>query len=279
VKPLALAASRGVIRADDEASFRDAFARVAAILASHEVRSERNAAHTTVLVEQFVPGRELAIEGAMSHGVLQVLAVFDKPDPLDGPFFEETIYATPSALPPEPMRAVIDAVARGAEAIGLRHGPIHAECRVNDRGVYVLEIAARPIGGLCARALRFEDDAGTVCSLEELLLRHASGEPTSRWRREETASAVMMIPIPQRGILRGVRGLSEARSVDGVDDVVITAKPDQRLVPLPEGASYLGFIFARGATSAAAERSLRLAHAELRLTIDPALPVVQSRHG
>ena len=227
--------------------------------------------------------------------------MFDKPDPLDGPFFEETLYLTPSTSPEGEQRAIVDAVARAAEALGLRHGPIHAECRVNEAGVFVLEVAARPIGGLCARALRvcnkgvgslFSEGSGDPLSdgkacnndsrplcYEHLLLRHAVGESPAAWTREPLAAGVMMIPIPRRGVFRGVTGLEDARSIAGVEDIRITAKPDQLLVPLPEGASYLGFIFARAESRAAADRALRAAHQRLRFTIDAEWPVVQSRHG
>jgi hypothetical protein len=289
VKPLALSGSRGVIRADDPSTFVAAFDRLRAVLHAPDVRAERNAAHDTVLIEGFIEGREFALEGLLHHGALHVLALLDKPDPLDGPYFEETIYATPSSAPALVQRAIVDAVGRAATAIGLRHGPIHAECRVNDRGVFVLEVAARPIGGLCARALRFQQADGSPCNykgsrplerpLEELLMRHVLGEAPDGWSREPSASGVMMIPIPRRGIFRRVTGLDEARRVVGVEHVRITAKPDQLLVPLPEGASYLGFIFARGERSADVERALRASHGRLQFTIDPELPVLQSLHG
>jgi hypothetical protein len=283
VKPLSLSGSRGVIRADDAASFVEAFERLKKILAAPEVRAERDEAHDTVLVEGFIEGWEFALEGLLHHGALNVLALFDKPDPLDGPFFEETIYVTPSTAP-EPMQwDIVDAVARAAAAIGLTHGPVHAECRVNNRGVFVLEVAARPIGGLCAGALRFQKQGsradGSPIPLEELLLRHALGESPDDWQREAPASGVMMIPIPQRGIYRGVEGVADASAVKGIDEVRMTAKPDQRLVPLPEGASYLGFIFARGAAAAEVEQALRDAHACLRFVIDPEVPMVQSPNG
>jgi hypothetical protein len=201
-----------------------------------------------------------------------VLALFDKPDPLDGPFFEETIYVTPSTTPAEDRARIADTVARAAAALGLCHGPIHAECRLNDHGIFVLEVAARPIGGLCARALRFEGP--DAITFEELLLRHALGESPDGWSRERRASGVMMIPIPMRGVYRSVSGMDDASVVPGVDEVMVTAKPDQLLVPLPEGASYLGFVFAHGDTPAAVEQSLREAHARLRFTVDPELRVV-----
>ena len=271
VKPVALSGSRGVMRADDPAALAAACERLQALMRQPEVRAERNEAHATALVEGFIPGREYALEGVMHHGVLHVLAIFDKPDPLDGPFFEETIYLTPSAAAAEEQRAIVDGVTRAARALGLHHGPIHAECRANADGVFVLEVAARPIGGLCARALRFHSEIRTLkseISLEELLLRQALAEDPAPYAREPSASGVMMIPIPRRGVFRRVDGLDEARQVAGIDQIHITAKPDQLLVPLPEGASYLGFIFARAARAAAVEQALRAAHARLAFTID-----------
>ncbi len=284
VKPVALSGSRGVMRADDDASFEAALGRLRALMAQPEVRAEQNEAHADAIVEGFIPGREYALEGLMQHGTLHVLAVFDKPDPLDGPFFEETIYLTPSSAAPEVQGAIVAGVTRAAAALGLHHGPIHAECRVNPSAgsgqvpdVFVLEVAARPIGGLCARALRFASEIHPLkseISLEELLLRHALGDDPAPYRREATASGVMMIPIPRRGMLRGVAGIDEARAVDGIDEVHITAKPDQLLAPLPEGASYLGFIFARAGHADAVEQALRAAHARLVFTIDPELTLL-----
>ncbi|HWW86715.1 MAG TPA: ATP-grasp domain-containing protein [Vicinamibacterales bacterium] len=278
VKPVALSGSRGVMRADDPARFVVCFERLRSLLRSPEVRAERNEANRVVLVEDFIPGREYALEGLLHQGDLRVLALFDKPDPLDGPFFEETIYTVPSSAPDAVQEAIVQAVAAAARAIGLRHGPVHAECRVNAVGVFVLEVAARPIGGLCARSLAFvratADDHRI--SLEELLLRHALGESPETWIRESSASGVMMIPIPQRGILRGVQGVDEARQVANVDDVRITAKVGQLLVPLPEGASYLGFIFARAERPSTVDAALRAAHARLRFLVDPELPMASS---
>jgi biotin carboxylase len=279
IKPVALSGSRGVMRADTAEDLFVTFERLRALLRLPELRAERNEAHGRVLIEGFIPGRELALEGLLHHGALKVWALFDKPDPLDGPFFEETIYVAPSALSADAQQRVMDTVARAATAIGLRHGPVHAECRVNDHGVFVLEVAARPIGGLCARALRFSKRGVGRLSLEELLIRHALGEPPDAWSRETDASGVMMIPIPARGVYRGVSGLDEARSVPGVADITMTAKPEQLLVPLPEGASYLGFIFARGDTGAAVERALRDAHGRLRVAIDRELPVNSRNHA
>jgi hypothetical protein len=214
----------------------------------------------------------------MHHGALHVLAIFDKPDPLDGPFFEETIYVTPSKARAIEQRNIESAVGRAAAALGLYHGAVHAECRVNEAGVYVLEVAARPIGGLCARTIRFERGNGSVMGLEELLLRHALGEAPS-WRREANASGVMMIPIPRRGTYRSVDGVDAACAVPYVSSVEITAKADQLLVPLPEGASYLGFIFARATAAGDVDQALRTAHAQLRFRIDPEFRVLRGSQG
>ena len=283
VKPLALSASRGVIRADSPPAFIVAFERLGAILGSPEVRGERNEAHGEVLIEGFIPGREVALEAVMDHGALMPLAIFDKPDPLDGPFFEETIYVTPARLTAEESAAVVEAVVRAARAIGLSHGPVHAECRINADGVFVLEAAARPIGGLCARALSFVHRAQAgrepSCSLEELLLQQALGESPAYWQRERAASGVMMIPIPRRGVLRGVSGVEAARQIACVTDVQMTARLGHVLVPLPEGASYLGFIFARATGADAVEQALRGAHARLSFAIDADVRVLQSAHG
>ena len=279
VKPVALSGSRGVMRVDDPASYAAAFERLRALLRSPDVRAERNDAHETILVEGFIPGREYAVEALLHDGALHVLAIFDKPEPLDGPFFEETIYVTPSSAPPEAQDRIIEAIGNAAKALGLQHGPVHAECRANADGVFVLEVAARPIGGLCARALRLTPTGGSQSdriSLEELLLRHALGEDPGAWRRERDASGVMMIPIPRRGILRGAEGVEAARQVDGIDAVRITAKPDQLLIPLPEGASYLGFIFARAPGADAVRVALAAAHARLAFTIDAELPVLRA---
>ena len=278
IKPLALSGSRGVMRVDDQRAFVEAFSRLRALLQSPDVRSEHDDAHDRVLIEAFVPGAEFAVEGVLSRGAFVPFAIFDKPDPLEGPFFEETIYVTPSRQSPPQQQRIVDAVAAAARALGLSHGPVHAECRVNDRGVFVLEVAPRPIGGLCSKALRFSapgaaDDASPA-SLEEVLLRYALGEDVSGYRREASASGVMMLPIPRRGVYRGVQGLEDARAVKGIDDVRITAKPDAVIVPLPEGRSYLGFLFAHGPTAVAVERSLRDAHARLRFAIERELMVV-----
>jgi biotin carboxylase len=273
VKPTVLSGSRGVIRADDALSFATAFDRVRRLMMSNEVRELRDPESDVVQIEEFIPGAEYAVEAVLDKGQLRVIALFDKPDPLDGPFFEETIYVTPSRATDATQKQIVQAIADAASALGLHHGPIHAECRVNARGVYVLEVAARPIGGLCAKAIRLER-AGEAMGFEEFLMRQALGEDMTAWQREAQASAVMMIPIPKSGVFRRVEGLEIAAQVPGIHDVQITAKCDQQLLALPEGASYLGFIFARAATAAEAEHAVREAHTRLRFTIDPLLPIV-----
>lgn len=266
LKPLVLSASRGVIRADDEAEFVAAFERIRAILRIPDV-AELGEGTDSVLVEGFIPGAEVALEGLLEDGALRTLALFDKPDPLEGPFFEETIYVTPSRLPEATQGAVADAAARAARALGLSDGAVHCELRLRATPAglepVVLEIAARSIGGLCGRTLRF----GTGMSLEELILRRALGRPIASFERERGAAAVMMVPIPRGGLLEEVRGLDEARAVRHVEDVTISLHKGQEVVPLPEGSRYLGFIFSRAATPAAAEAALREAHQHLRFVI------------
>jgi biotin carboxylase len=266
LKPLMLSASRGVIRADDEAAFVAAHERIRAILRAPDV-AEMGEGADTLLVEGFVPGAEVALEGLLEAGSLRTLALFDKPDPLDGPFFEETIYVTPSRLAEATQAAVADMTARAARALGLSDGAVHCELRLRPTAAglepVVLEIAARSIGGLCGRTLRF----GTGMSLEELILRRALGRPIASLEREQMAAAVMMIPIPRGGILEETHGLDEARAVRHIEDVTISLHKGQEVVPLPEGSRYLGFIFSRAATPAEAEAALRDAHRHLQFVI------------
>ena len=297
VKPLSLSGSRGVIRADDPAAFVAAVERTRRLLRRPEVARECGLAGADLLIEGYVRGREVAIEGLLEPGSdgtphLRVLAIFDKPDPLEGPYFEETIYVTPSRLPEVEQRRATEAAERAALALGLRQGPLHAELRLNEDGAWPIDLAARSIGGLCARALRFgpREEGGdgadgareggahvkpsAPVSLEELLLRDAlgGGDATAGYARERAASGVMMIPIPAAGLLRAVSGVAEAEAVPGIDGVSITVAPGRRLVPLPEGGEYLGFLFARAETPAKVEAALRTAHAALRFDIEAAPP-------
>src|SRR5215510_5710831 len=265
IKPLFLAASRGVIRADNLEQFIAAFQRLVTILRRPEVAVRGGALAHQLLMEAFIPGREVALEGLLTRGQLKVLALFDKPDPLDGPFFEETLYVTPSRLPDVIQEAITVSTARTVQALGLREGPVHAELRVNDQGPWMIEIAARSIGGLCSRTLRF--DAGL--SLEEVILRHSLGQDVTSCARDSLAAGVMMLPIPHRGILRRIQGQEEARRVPGIEDLSLTIPLGQEVVPLPEGDRYLGFLFARTATPDRVETALRTAHARLSFVITP----------
>ena len=265
VKPLCLSASRGVIRADSPQQLVAAHRVLRELLGEREVEA-RGAASRHYLVEAFVPGPEFALEGLMDHGRLRVLALFDKPDPLDGPLFEETIYVTPSRLDGAAEGALAECAERAALAVGLETGPVHVELRYNAAGPWVIELGARPIGGRCSQVLRF-GAAPALCSLEELLLRHALGLPVPSFERAAEAAGVMMIPVPGAGVLRAVRGVDDARAVGGIEDVLITAHVGQTLVPLPRGAQYPGFIFARGEAPAEVESALRRAHACLTFDV------------
>ena len=265
LKPVFLSGSRGVERADDERSFVAAFERIARLLSRAEIARRGGPDAKRILVEGYIEGPEVALEALLTDGEARPLALFDKPDPLEGPFFEETIYVTPSRRPEATQAAIVSAAAAAAEAVGLRHGPIHAELRLPPNGPPTLvEIAGRSIGGLCSRTLRFGDGR---LSLEEVILRHALGEDVARYPRECSAAGVMMIPIPKAGTLEAVSGVDGAKAVEHVEDVVITTHPGAKLVPLPEGSSYLGFIFARAKTPEEVETALRKAHSNLEWTI------------
>ena len=266
LKPLRLSGSRGVIRADNQSEFVAAFHRLKHLLLNEGYKED----DTAFLVEDFIPGFEVALEGLFTQGQLKVLTLFDKPDPLDGPFFEETIYVTPSRLPETTQQAIIQAVATASAALGVCNGPVHAELRVNTQGPWMLEMAGRSIGGLCSTILEF----GSGMCLEELILRHAIGEEMTLVERSSQAAGVMMIPIPRAGLLKAVYGVEEARAMPLITGVEITAKLHHSLVPLPEGASYLGFIFARGDTPAAVEEAIRRAYTLLQFDIRREIPVL-----
>ena len=262
VKPVALAASRGVIRADNQTELISAIARIAQLLQGiSDLEAE---AQRYLLLEQYIPGAEIAVEAMLYRGKLQILTIFDKPDPLEGPFFEETYYITPTRLSAVEQAEVNRVVQLACDAYGLREGPLHAECRLNADGVFILEVAARTIGGLCGRLLRF----GTGYSLEELVLAHAMDKPLLL-SSDGGAAGVMMIPIPKAGMLKRVEGLLDAQRIPFVDDINIQVREGHELIPLPEGSSYLGFIFARAPTAQQAEQALRNAHACLNFVISP----------
>lgn len=276
VKPLMLAGSRGVIRVDSEAEFATAFRRLEKILRASDIACEHET--QSLLVENYVSGIEVAVDGLLVKSNLQedrsklkILAIFDKPDPLEGPFFEETIYVTPSRLPQNIQEEIALRTEQATIALGLEEGPIHAELRINEQGVWVIELAARSIGGLCSRALRFarNDRVGGTISLEELILRRALGMEVELFQREPQSAGVMMIPIPQAGIFSEVRGLQEAKGVENVEDIIISAHVGEDLLPLPEGSKYLGFIFGRAESPARVESALREAHRRLEFVVLP----------
>jgi biotin carboxylase len=251
LKPLSMSASRGVIRANDDGEAEAAIARIRKMVPADE----------PLLAESFVPGAEVAVEGLLRGGELEVLAIFDKPDPLNGPYFEETLYVTPSRQ--SAHAAIRRTTQEAANALGLTEGPIHAELRVHDDDVTLLEIAARSIGGLCARSLRF----GAGIALEEVILRHALDLSLDDLNRADAASGVMMIPIPAKGTLEEVGGQDEARATPGIVGLDIAIAPGREVEPLPEGDRYLGFLFARGDAPEDVERALRQAHSRLDIRI------------
>lgn len=265
LKPTFLSASRGVIRADDLEAAATALGRLAAILRRPDARRRAARRPVRALVEEYLPGAEVSLEGIVRGGRLAPLVLFDKPDPLVGPFFEETIFVTPSRHSTSLQREVIAAVEATVTAVGLQEGPVHAEVRLTPSGPVILELAPRAIGGLCPRALRF----GTGMSLEELLLRHALGESVEQWQRAPGATGVMMIPVPGRGRLVSVEGLEHARRETGIREVSLTIHRGDEVLPLPEGHRYVGFIFAAAETSEQAEGALRRAHAHLRFELEP----------
>jgi ATP-grasp domain-containing protein/L-aminoacid ligase-like protein len=274
LKPLSLSASQGVIRADNREEFVAAARRLRRLLESAEIRATREPNLDQMIVEGYIPGKEVAVEGLLTDGVLRILAIFDKPDPLEGPYFEETIYVTPSRVPRSTQDQIEKCAREATNALGLTYGPIHAEFRINEDGVWPVEVASRPIGGLCARALRFRPtDSDDLIGLEELLLRHALAMPGCDAPRESLASGVMMIPVPQSGLLENISGAEEARATPGITELIITARLHDYIAAWPEGSSYLGFLFARGSAPEEVEHAIREAHKKLNFRIAPRLPV------
>ena len=274
LKPISLSASQGVVRVNNREEFLAGASRLKRLLESAEIQATREPNLDRMIMEEYLPGREVAVEGLLTGGELRVLAIFDKADPLEGPYFEETIYVTPSRLTEAEQELIKRSFVEATRALGLTHGPVHGEFRLNDRGVWPIEVAARPIGGLCARALRFQiEDEHEPIGLEELLLRHALSLPGRDAPRETAASGVLMIPVPTSGILEKVEGAEEARAVAGVTQLEITARWRDYIAAWPEGSSYLGFLFARAETPAEVENALREGHARLSFRLTPRLPV------
>jgi biotin carboxylase len=264
IKPLSLSGSRGVIRVDNVDQAINAMRRIGAIISDLSKEEDRR----YLLAEDYLPGIEVAVEGMLYNGKLHILALFDKPDPLEGPYFEETYYITPSRLPDTQQALITQRVAEACAAYGLTTGPVHAELRLNaiqgNDEAWILEVAARTIGGQCAQLLK----QGTGCGLEELVVAQAIGKTLPK-HNTALAAGVLMIPIPKAGILRRVEGLSAARQVEYILDVEIYVREGYELVPLPEGAAYLGFIFAEAPDPVAVEAALRTAHERLNFITAP----------
>jgi hypothetical protein len=261
IKPVGLSASRGVFRVDTATDAEQAELRIRTILAA----AQRDPGEP-LLVEEYVPGVEVAIEGLLVDGDVQILAVIDKPDPLDGPFFAETMFVTPSRHPADIQDEAVALIADAARALGLRVGPIHAEVRIPPDGpAQLIEIAARSIGGLCGRSLSF----GLLAEpLEVVVLKNALGISRSNTPLGRPASGVLMLPIPASGTFTGIENTAAAKAITGIDDVTITVAKGRPLQALPEGNRYLGFVFASGATPDAVEGALRRAAATLIVTMD-----------
>ena len=265
LKPLAMAASRGVVRVDRAADLPGAFARLATLVRSSPSRHDA-LAHDHILAESYVPGLEVAVEGLVDRGHLHVFAIFDKVDPLEGPYFPETMYVTPSRLGTATQVRIIDVTDRTVRAYGLDDGPVHVELRIDGERVVPIEAHARSIGGLCSRVLRFEDDR----SLEELIILHALGLRGRVPAREPGAAGVWMMQAPRAGTFVDMRGVAAAREVPDVDEVIVSARPGQPLAPLPDGFLYIGFIFARAVTAGRVEAALRGAFSRLEPVFEDA---------
>jgi biotin carboxylase len=269
LKPFNLAASQGVIRANTQEEFISAFERIKLLLLDLEKKSG-NAIIPKILIEDYIKGEEVALEGIMINGKLQVIALFDKPDPLEGPYFEETIYITPSKKTSEIQSSIKNMAEQAARTVGLNEGPVHIELRLqpgdqsnNHLGPWVIDMAARSIGGLCSRSLQFIENL----TLEDIILRHAIGDPVAATQASK-ASGVMMIPIPKAGTLAQINGMLAAQSVPGVTDITIITRIGEQLVPLPDGNKYLGFIFAKANKPEDVEAALRSAHSKLDFKIN-----------
>ena len=259
VKAVSLSASQGVLRADHPAAAVEAARRIRKVLDEAERPAEE-----PLLIEEYLPGPELSIDGVLAAGDLTVTAVFDKPATPDGPTFEETLLVRPSRLPSGTLAAAVRTAADAARSLGLSTGPIHAELRVADRGPVMLELAPRSIGGLCSRALRFPGGA----SLEEIVLANALGRAIPAATGSPRPCGVFMLPVPRAGILRAVEGRAAALAVPGITGLTITIPPGQRVRPLPDGDRYLGFVFAEGATRPEVEHALTAASQRLRVLIE-----------
>ncbi|MGH8872596.1 MAG: ATP-grasp domain-containing protein [Acidimicrobiia bacterium] len=255
VKPLDRAAGQGVIRVDRPGDLPAAVKRVRSIVG----------ASASLLVEELMRGEEVALEGIVRDGELTPLALFDKPDAVDGPYFPETILVTPTRLDERAQTECRRVASAALAAIGITHGPVHIEMMVEGDTVRVIEVAARSIGGLCSRSLNF-GLLGTT--LETLILRNAIGMEKPELRREHTASGVLMIPIPRPGHFVAIEGLDRVRELEHISAIDITTPPGSLLLPPPEGDRYLGFIFARAGEREPVEAALRQAMKIIQVVLE-----------
>lgn len=256
IKPLMLSGSRGVMRIDNAEKFEAKCLRLAHIIKDNRY-TDYEQKH--ILIEQYLDGIEIAIDGFINQDNFQLLALFDKPEPLNGPYFEESYYITPSQLPNTTQQEIIDEITRCCQAYGLTFGPIHAEARVTKNGVFLIEMASRTIGGQCAQLLEYS----LGIKLEELVLKLLCNEKVDLQTNHQYPG-VLMIPIPEKGILKRVEGLLEANKVEYIEDIEIHIQPGYELIPLPEGSSYLGFIFALSDTYDDTFNALKSAHKKLK---------------
>ena len=264
LKPTFLSASQGVLRVNSFKDFVKGFELLSDLLTEMKVKKRGGDQVKWILVEEYIPGKEVSIEGIVNEGKLKDLAIFDKPEPLEGPIFQETILITPSILDEHLEFSLLETAQIALKALGIRKGPVHIELRINDKGNYILECAARSIGGLCSKVLEFKGGM----SLEELILRSALGRNVEKTQLIDKAKGVMMMPTEKRGILREIHGIKAALAVKGITDVQITIKPGEMLEPLPKGDRYLGFLFAEGKDQDTVKIALQEAWLKIKVVLD-----------
>ncbi|MBS1256004.1 MAG: Alanine--anticapsin ligase [Deltaproteobacteria bacterium] len=264
IKPTFLSASQGVLRVNNEQEFKEGFQILTDLLSQKKIKKRGGEEANYIMVEEYIPGNEVSIEGIVSQGKLKILAIFDKPEPLEGPTFEETIFVTPTTLSGSMQSSLYETAQQAMETLGIVKGPVHIEVRINSNGNYILECASRSIGGMCSKILEFQGGM----SLEELILRSSLGRNIEKSNLSDTAKGVMMMPIKNSGKLKEMRGVEEAISVDGITDLQITIKPGEMLDPLPKGDRYLGFLFAEGKNQEMVIKDLKNAWSKIEVVTE-----------
>lgn len=246
IKPTYGQGSLGVIRADTVDEFEKAFQYTSRIIVDLDMRPSAVRDRSGILVEQYIPGEEYTVELLMHEGKPYSLAVFEKPDPLEGPYFEEGIYVTPIRRDEKIRSLLVEAAIRGSRALGIETGPCHCELRLSGELPYILEIAARPIGGFCSQV--FADLMGF--DLHDLVLQNAVGLPVMPPPiADGVALGVMMLPVPGRGNLARVSGVDRALDIDGIMSVKIHVEAGSRILPYPEQSCYIGTVLATGSSA------------------------------